>query len=345
MKFLEAAATAVVIPVHGGLSLTVRCLESLRMCDPLPVMVVVVDDGSPDDTAAHLATHHPDVHVVAGDGNLWVERRDQRRLQLRDRTGARTLILLNNDNVELSPNLLTELVRLVAERGGCVGATALMEAPDGRLKIFGSGGIIDWWRGGTELRHTGAPFRESDSVSECDWLPGMALVLAAETFRTLGGIDSRAFPQSRGDADFTLRARGRGYPSAVSTTCWVVNDRTQTPFGFNRRLSLADLFRGLVIRNSNYQLRATLLFFLRHCPRRLLIPSLASFYAHYLYAWLKTQRIPRCEPTRRSVRGERSHRPQPGHSLAPGLRPLERSDRRSRDIRSRADWRPQDLRR
>ena len=71
MKFLRSAETAVVIPVHGGLPLTVRCLESLRMCDPVPVMVVVVDDGSPDETAAYLATHDPDVHVVAGDGNLW----------------------------------------------------------------------------------------------------------------------------------------------------------------------------------------------------------------------------------------------------------------------------------
>ena len=71
MKFQQSAETAVVIPVHGGLPLTVRCLDSLRGCDPLPVMVVVVDDGSPDDTAAHLATHYPDVQVVAGDGSLW----------------------------------------------------------------------------------------------------------------------------------------------------------------------------------------------------------------------------------------------------------------------------------
>ena len=297
MKFQQSAETAVVIPVHGGLPLTVRCLDSLRGCDPLPVMVVVVDDGSPDDTAAHLATHYPDVQVVAGDGSLWWSGAINVGCDYAIGRGARTLILLNNDDVELSRNLLTELVGLVATRGGCVGATALMAGPDERLKIFHSGGIIDWRRGGTELRHTGALFQESASVTECDWLPGMALAFTAETFRALDGIDARSFPQSRGDADFTLRAGARARPSAISTACWVVNDRTQTPFGFNRRLSLADLFRGLVIRNSNYQLRSTLLFFLRHCPRRLLIPSLASFYAHYLYAWLKTQRITRREPT------------------------------------------------
>ena len=290
MTFLEVAPTAVVIPVHGGLPLTVQCLDSLRECDPLPVMVVVVDDGSPDGTAVHLATHYPDVHVVRGDGNLWWGGAINAGCTYAMERGARILILLNNDDVVLSPNLLTELVRLLEERGGCVSATALRETSTGRI-IFTSGGVLDWRRGGTALRHAGVVFQEDDSVSECDWLPGMALAFAAETFRVLGGIHSKAFPQSRGDADFTLRARSRGYPCSVSTKCWVVNDPTQVPFVFDRRLSLADFFRGLVVRNSSYQLRTTLLFFVRHCPTRWLIPSLVSLYARYVYAWLKTQRM------------------------------------------------------
>jgi glycosyltransferase involved in cell wall biosynthesis len=260
-------------------------------------MVVVVDDGSPDDTAAHLATFFSDVNVVPGDGNLWWGGAVNAGCEFAIERGARTLILLNNDNVELSPNVLTELVRLEKECGGCVGGTALMKRSDGRLEIFACGGILDWGRGGTELRHSRSLFQQVDSVSECDWLPGMVLAFGAETFRALHGIDARAFPQSRGDADFTLGARRLVYPCAVTTTCWVVNDRTQVPFNFERRLGFVDFFRGLVMRNSNHQLRAVFLFFLRHCPARWFVPSLASFYARYLYAWLKTQRIPRFEPT------------------------------------------------
>jgi GT2 family glycosyltransferase len=290
LKFLETAATAVIIPVHGGRALTVRCLESLRNCDPLPIMVVFVDDGSPDDTAAHLQTHYSDVHVVPGDGNLWWGGATNIGCDYAIERGARTLILLNNDNVEVSRNLLRELVRLVDQRGGCVGATTLMETADGGRRIFGSGGILDWKGRGTILRYSGDLFQESETVAECEWLPGMALAFTGETFRGLGGIDASAFPQTRGDADFTLRARTLGYRCIVSSNCWIVNDRTQIPFSFNRRLSVKDFFRGLVIRNSNYQLRSTLLFFLRHCPRRWLIPCVTGFYARYGYAWLKTQR-------------------------------------------------------
>jgi glycosyltransferase involved in cell wall biosynthesis len=291
LRFLKAAPTAVVIPVHGGLPLTVRCLESLRECDELPLMVVVVDDGSPDDTAAYLATHYPDVRVVPGDGNLWWGGAVNAGCTYAIEAGARTLILLNNDNVALSQNLPSELVRLVGERGGFVGATLLMEAKSGQTEILASGGALDWRRGGTKLRQSGSPFIGSDSFSECEWLPGMAMAFTADTFRALEGIDSRSFPQSRGDADFTLRGRAAGFPCVVSANCWIVNDRTQVPVGFDQRLSFADLFRGLVTRNSNYQLRSTLVFFLRHCPLRWFAPSLVSFYARYLYAWLKTQRI------------------------------------------------------
>jgi GT2 family glycosyltransferase len=291
VRFLEAAPTAVVIPVHGGLALTVRCLESLRKCDPLPIMVVIVDDGSPDDTAAHLATHYQDVHVVRGDGTLWWGEATNVGCAYAIERGARRLIFLNNDNVSVSKNLLTELVRLVDERGGCAGATTLVETPDGRRKILGSGGTCDWSGGGTHLRRSGEWFRESDSVTECEWLPGMALAVEAELFSRLGGIDASTFPQSRGDADFTLRARGLGSSCVVSSACWVVNDRTQVPFGFDRWLSLRDFFRGLAMRNSSYQLRTVLAFDLRHCPRRWLVPCISMFYARYLWAWLKTQRF------------------------------------------------------
>jgi GT2 family glycosyltransferase len=296
LKFLATAPTAIVIPVHGGLALTVRCLDSLRECDRLPVMVVVVDDGSPDDTASHLASRYPDVHVVPGDGDLWWGGAINIGCDYAINRGAHTLILLNNDNVEVSRNLLRELVRLVDERGGCVGATTLVEASDGRRRIFGCGGILDWRGRGTILRYSGEWFRESESVAECEWLPGMALAFTAETFRRLDGINATAFPQTRGDADFTLRARSLGYHCSISSACWIVNDRSQTPLAFDRKLSVKDFFRGLVVRNSNYQLRSTLLFFLRHCPRHRLIPCLAGFYARYVYAWLKTQRISRFDP-------------------------------------------------
>jgi hypothetical protein len=146
------------------------------------------------------------------------------------------------------------------------------------------------------LRRAGEPFIESADVTECEWLGGMALAFSSALFKQLRGIDAAAFPQCRGDTDFTMRARRLGYPCLVSSSCWIVNDRTQISFAFSHRLGIRDLFRGLVLRNSNYQLGPTLRFFLRHCPRRFLVPCVVGFYARYVYAWLKTQRLPRMQP-------------------------------------------------
>lgn len=295
MRFAAAAPTAVVIPVHGGLALTRVCLESLRACDPLPLMVVIVDDGSPDDTAEYLANSARDVHVVPGDGDLWWSASVNLGCEFAIERGAETLILLNNDDVRLSQNLLHELVRLVHERGAIAGATTLMDGADGRRRILGAGGALNWRGRGTVLRHSGEIFYESNTVAECEWLPGMALAFSADAFSQIGGFDALAFPQTRGDADFTLRGRRHRFPCLISSACWVVNDRSQTPFAFDRRLTVRDFFRGLVVRNSNYQVRSTTLFFLRHCPRRWLIPCLVGFYARYAYAWTKTRRMSRPE--------------------------------------------------
>jgi predicted SAM-dependent methyltransferase/GT2 family glycosyltransferase len=48
------AMTSIVIPVHGLWSLTKRCLESIAEHTSGPIEVIVVDDASPDDTAAQL---------------------------------------------------------------------------------------------------------------------------------------------------------------------------------------------------------------------------------------------------------------------------------------------------
>ena len=42
---------SVIIPTHDTRELTLRCLAALRSCNPQPYEVIVVDDGSTDDTA------------------------------------------------------------------------------------------------------------------------------------------------------------------------------------------------------------------------------------------------------------------------------------------------------
>jgi GT2 family glycosyltransferase len=301
-EFVERAGLAIVIPVHNGLADTVHCLDELRRLEGPPRMVVIVDDGSSDGTADHLEQHFPDVHVLPGSGDLWWSGAVDAGCRFAIGAGARYLMLLNNDNLELAPNLIVELVRLLDTYGGLAGAIVVEDKPNGERQIVGAGGRLNWHGRGIELRD-GIPrypvvYLPRAEDAECDWLPGAALAFHRDVFQTVGGFDTRAFPQYRGDVDFTTRARAAGYRCTVTYAAWVVNDTKQTWINFGRRLSYRDFLLGFVSLRSSYNVREAIRFAWRHCPRRLLPRYLTQYYLRYAYGfWKSRHRLPHEAPS------------------------------------------------
>lgn len=295
--FSSAADLAVVIPVHNGRAHTARCLDELRHLDGPERMVIVVDDGSSDGTSACLRESYPDVHVLPGSGNLWWSGAVNVGCRFAIDHGVSRLVLLNNDNLAVSSNLFVELIRLLDTHGGVASAVIVEDRPLGRREIYAAGGTLRWPARGIELRHCGVEYRERDEDVECDWLLGAAVAFDSNVFTELSGFSSRAFPQYRGDVDFTARAREMGHKCVVTFRAWVLTDKTTTWMNFRRRLTYREFLLGFVSLRSAYNLRETILFAVRHCPRRWLIPYLGQFYLRYAYAFWKTRhRLPGDQP-------------------------------------------------
>lgn len=295
-RFSDVADLAVVIPVHNRRTYTVACLEQLRRLEGQAFMVVVVDDGSSDGTAADLERNHSDVHVLHGDGHLWWSGAVDRGCRFAFERGASRVLLLNNDTLEISANLIPELERVLTTFGGLAGAVILEDRAPGSREIVAAGGTVDWRDRGLELRdgpRHAVEYRYRDEEVECDWLSGAALAFGREVFESVDGFDARRFPQYRGDVDFTMRARAAGYKCVVTYASWVVNDTTDTWINFRRRLTYREFLLGFVSLRSSYNLRETVRFAWRHCPKRRLAPHLALFYLRYAYAFWKTRhRLP-----------------------------------------------------
>jgi GT2 family glycosyltransferase len=287
MRFDPTADVAIVIPVYNRRAKTIRCLESLRAAPGDAVAVIVVDDGSVDGTSEYLA-NQSDVTVLRGSGDLWWTASVDLGCRHAASGGAGVIILLNDDNV-VAANLVEALVEAVTTTSGCV-SSVVLEVENGVESIFQAGGTLNWNRRGIGLRDTGVEYAADDRVEMCDWLPGCALAFPTSVFQSIEGFDHRRFPQYRGDIDFTLRARLHGYPCNVSYRTWVLNDRSDSPLTFRTRVTLGEFIRGFGARRSNYNIRETVLFAWRHCPRRLLLFYLAQFYLRYMWASLKTQR-------------------------------------------------------
>jgi GT2 family glycosyltransferase len=295
-EFSEVADLAVVIPVHNRRSYTATCLRHLRALDGRDFMVVVADDGSSDGTAEYLEEEHPDVHVVRGDGDLWWSGGVDRGCRFAFEVGASWVLLLNNDTLEMSADLIPELERVRAAYGGLAGAVIVEDRSPGCREIVAAGGTADWRGRGLELREGpryAVEFRSRAEDVDCDWLSGAALAFGRDVFDAIGGFDVRRFPQYRGDADFTMRARAAGYRCVVTYAAWVLNDTTDTWINFRRRLTYREFLLGFVSLKSAYSIPETVRFAWRHCPKRWLPRYLVLFYLRYAYAFWKTRhRLP-----------------------------------------------------
>jgi GT2 family glycosyltransferase/glycosyltransferase involved in cell wall biosynthesis/SAM-dependent methyltransferase len=201
----DAPEVSVIIPVFGQLDETLRCLASIGRALPARAFeVIVVDDGSPDATAATLATI-PGLRVVSTEVNVGFIR--SCNLGARHALG-RYLLFLNNDT-EVMPGWCDELIGTFVVRpdAGVVGAQLLY--PDGRLQE--AGGII--WRDGSGWNYG----REQDPAQpefnyrrDVDYVSGAVLAITRDLFDRVGGFDERYLPAYGEDSDLAFKVRELG---------------------------------------------------------------------------------------------------------------------------------------
>ena len=61
----------IIIPVHNRMEFTRQCLNSLTQQTYRKFKIIVVDDGSSDETRVMIQKEFSEVDLLHGDGNLW----------------------------------------------------------------------------------------------------------------------------------------------------------------------------------------------------------------------------------------------------------------------------------
>jgi GT2 family glycosyltransferase len=201
----------VVVLNWNGAQDTLRCLESLqkvayRRCD-----VLVVDNGSSDDSVGLLRRAFPDVELIetgdnlgyAGGNNVGIERALAR--------GADYIVLLNNDTV-VDPGFLDTLVEVAGRypKAAFLGPKILyLDRPD--ILWFG-GGRIDWSNGPSHIDHDTKDVLADTTAREVDYITGCCLMVRASAITAIGVMDPRFFLLFE-ESDWCVRARERGWQS------------------------------------------------------------------------------------------------------------------------------------
>jgi GT2 family glycosyltransferase len=199
-------AVSIIILAWNRWPLTRRLLESLqRFTDLQHVRVIVVDNGSTDETARELA-HFPWVRVIRHAQNLGFVRGNNAALR---ETGEDDVLLLNNDVEVLHQDWLERLRQCAHKepRIGIVGCRLVLG--DGRLLHAGTWIRADDCRG-EQLGSHEADLGQYASDREVEGIVFACAYLRREVLREVGLL-SEEYESYFEDTDYCLRAAGKGY--------------------------------------------------------------------------------------------------------------------------------------
>ncbi len=195
----------VVVLNWNGWPDTVRCLQSLEETDYEPCQVVVVDNGSTDDSVVRLRSLCRAVVLETGK-NLGFAGGNNVGIRYALEQGARYVWILNNDTV-VARDALSALVR-AAERDPDIGAVgAVIWAMDGSRVLAHGGGCVD-------LRN-GRSWYVTDGKNDVAYITGASMLIRTDALHKVGLFDERFFLYWE-DTDLSFRLRAAGWRLAVA---------------------------------------------------------------------------------------------------------------------------------
>ncbi|HAJ34902.1 MAG TPA: glycosyltransferase family 2 protein [Chloroflexi bacterium] len=212
----ETPHVAIIILNWNNPDDTLACLRSVMALD-YPVerrQVIVVDNGSTDDSVARIRAAYPGVTLIETGANLGYAEGNNVGIRYALKGCHDYLLILNNDT-EVQPDFLSHLVA-EAEADvsiGVVGPKMYFLTPNDM--VFAAGSVIRWEDG--TLDHRGIWRKESDlgplyaeSPEDVDFIVGCGVLFRRQVLERLGLLDNRYYLNFE-DVDICVRAYRAGY--------------------------------------------------------------------------------------------------------------------------------------
>lgn len=236
------ASIDVIVPVHNHYALTFACLEHLAR-QTVPHRVIVVDDGSSDDTAAQLSRDWPAASTIELGSNRGYTATVNRGAS----AGKGEYVVLLNNDVELRPDCLERLVAPMRANPEIGSVAALMLVP-GEETIDSLGVTADITLAGF-ARLQGHPAADAQRPGPLLTGPeGTTGAYRRRAWEQVGGLDEniRAYMEI---LDLALRLHTAGWKTASAPDAVGVHLGSST---YGRRSAtqrrLAGVSRGYLLR-------------------------------------------------------------------------------------------------
>lgn len=197
---------------------TIATVQAIRGWKRLTPVIWVVDNGSEDDSVERIQRECPSVRLLLSYHNRGFAAGNNMAIrQVMAKGQSASFLLLNNDAVIEEIGVRRLLDTLERTGAGIVGP--LLHDPPPTMGLQAAGGINPTWRIDTHLHY----IPDESAPYPVDYVPGTAILIAAEVFERIGLLDEEYFISGE-IADFCLRARRHGYRPLIDPKVTVYHD-------------------------------------------------------------------------------------------------------------------------
>lgn len=181
----------------------VECLRSLQGVDYPNYQIILVDNGSVDDTIATVRARFSHVHIIETKQNLGYAEGNNVGIRYALEKNADYIFILNDDTVVV-PDTLAWLVQ-AGEQDSTIGMLGASVVSYTNRSIEFLGARVDWRHGMTyQIPYSPAGIGDTDHVAGC------ALMVKSQVIRHMGLLDPTFFCYFE-DTDWGVRCRKAGY--------------------------------------------------------------------------------------------------------------------------------------
>ncbi|MFT5233072.1 MAG: GT2 family glycosyltransferase [Candidatus Krumholzibacteriia bacterium] len=201
---------AVIVVNWNGRALLPDCFASLQDARYKNVRVVMVDNGSEDDSVAWTRQWHPEVEIIETGANLRWAGGNNVGLRYLSREGfTGSILLLNNDTIVPQGSLSTMVQALVADPAAWLVTPRICYASD-PATVWYDGGFVGRWSGW--VKHHGIrklAGKLDPGQRYVGYATGCAMMLGSEVLAKVGELDEDFFFYGE-DTDYSLRVTKMG---------------------------------------------------------------------------------------------------------------------------------------
>jgi GT2 family glycosyltransferase len=234
----------VVVLNWNGWRDTLTCLTSLSLQDYPNFKVLVVDNGSTDDSVQQIIRAMPSVELLQTGANLGFGGGCNVGIRHALSRNADYVWLINSD-ATAHPQALTALVRVANKNLGIASVGSVLyevDVPD-KVQLWG-GGRVQLWSG--KSRHQLLP-------GALDFISGASLLLRSSALESVGLFDQTSYFMYWEDTDIAFRLRNNGWQLSVATDSKVWHKESAS---LGKKSPLLD----------EYFTKSAIRFFRRHAP-------------------------------------------------------------------------------